>query len=82
MAHESGIADKSSGSGGDDAGPWKLMFERAGEQVTEDFDSLAPAMERARTLFQQENTTVIELRGPKGKRMTKEEIFARFENDL
>jgi len=60
-------------------GPWKLRFERAGEQVAEEFGSLAPAMERARSLFQQENTTVLGLDDPRGRRMTKEEIFARFE---
>lgn len=53
---------------------WLLKFNRSNETLTEALGSLDDALDRAKSLIKQENTTLIELLSPNGKRLRGEEI--------
>jgi len=61
---------------------WRLKFNRSDETLTETLESFDAALDRANALIGQENTTLLELSGPDGRRLDREEIMKALHRPL
>jgi len=61
---------------------WRLKFNRSDETRTETLRSFDQALDRAGALIEQENTTLLELAGPRGERLDGDAILKALHRPL